>query len=211
VNFNESDLPNLKKIVISVHGYLSSKESPTIVGLSNVLKTKSIGLLAFDLPRHGANKTELSIENCLNIFYHVENALREFKKPICFFSSSFGAYLTLLYLSNNIEKYGEVVLRAPAINCHDTFILLKKQGFRIDDTLLSQIKENSIFDIAHTIKERLHIIHGTQDKIVSINDINKLTALLKCETYPFDTGHDFDGELLNLINLSIEIFTRCDS
>ena len=64
-NFSDAEAAGLKKIVIAVHGFGGSKDDRTIAALSAKLKESGNGLIAFDLPGHGDNKSELRIENCL--------------------------------------------------------------------------------------------------------------------------------------------------
>jgi len=215
-NFNIKDAPNLEKIVLAVHGFASSKKSPNTAAASSELAKNNIGLLAFDLPSHGENKTQLRIETCLDAIRQAENYLRQFNKPICFFSSSFGAYLTLLYLIDNPNQYGEIILRSPAIDLHKTMLtilrycnvnltdferdkkatVLEKQ---VDYEFFLQSKQYNVFENAHKIKETINIIYGTEDDVVDNNDIQKLGKVIPCNLYPIQ-GADHDFKRLGDLN-----------
>jgi len=165
-NFHEDEAPNLKKIVIAVHGFNSSKESTVITALLPLLKERNIGLLAFDLPSHGDNNKHLSIDNCIDDIRTVEGHLRGFNRSISFFSSSFGAYLTLLHLMDNTERYDEVVLRVPVIDPCKAFGHIRRRGVAVDDELYFQMRENDVLENTGKIKEMINVIYATEDEIV---------------------------------------------
>ena len=57
-----------KTIVIAVHGFTSSKESPTVRRLLDRLPAAGIGVVGIDLPGHGAEDSfeeELRLEDCI--------------------------------------------------------------------------------------------------------------------------------------------------
>ena len=56
-------------IVIAVHGFTSSKESPTVRRLLNRLPAAGIGVVGIDLPGHGTEDSfaeELRLEACID-------------------------------------------------------------------------------------------------------------------------------------------------
>ena len=101
------------KIVIVIHGFGSSKESPTARMMLEGLPEKGIGAVAFDFPAHGISPVdgdEMTVEGCVADLKSVENMVRA-KYPnadISIFATSFGAYLSLLYLSKSNEKINKI-------------------------------------------------------------------------------------------------------
>ena len=93
-----------ERIAIAVHGFTSSKESPTVQLLLRRLPAAGIGVVGIDLPCHGVEESyeeELRIEACLNSLAAAERYVAE-RYPnaeICYFASSFGAFITALYIS----------------------------------------------------------------------------------------------------------------
>ena len=68
-----------------------------------MLPPQGFGVIAYDQPNHGseeAAREDLSIEACLDSLARVEEYLTERypDKEICYFGSSFGAYILGIYL-----------------------------------------------------------------------------------------------------------------
>jgi hypothetical protein len=51
---------------------------------------------------------------------------------ICYFSSSFGAYITLIYLTTREHRGKKAFLRSAAVNMPDKYEELKQKGFRLE-------------------------------------------------------------------------------
>ena len=116
-----------EKIVIAVHGFTSSKESPTVQLLLRRLPAAGIGVIGIDLPCHGVEesyKEELRIEACKDSVAAAERYVAE-RYPdadICYFASSFGAYITALYISTRPHKGRTTFFRSAAVNMPSLFI-----------------------------------------------------------------------------------------
>ncbi len=108
-------------IVIAVHGFTSSKESPTVRRLLNRLPAAGIGVVGIDLPGHGTEDSfaeELRLEACIDSLAAAEwyvNGMYP-KAEICYFASSFGAYVTGLYISSRHHKGHKAFFRSAAVN-----------------------------------------------------------------------------------------------
>ena len=113
-------------VVIVIHGFGSCKESPTAQMMLEALPPEGYGAVGLDLPGHGTEEsyeTPLSIETCLDTIESVESYLIEkYDFPrIFYFASSFGAYLTLLYLSGRRHTGDKAFLRSAAVNMPQLF------------------------------------------------------------------------------------------
>ena len=112
--------------VIVIHGFGSSKESPTAQMMLEALPKAGFGAIGLDLPGHGTHDSfdiPLTIQNCLDTIGTVESYLIEtycFPR-IFYFSSSFGAYLTLLYLATRRHTGDKAFLRSAAVNMPELF------------------------------------------------------------------------------------------
>ena len=110
-----------KKIVIISHGFGSSKESPTAVSAAAKFNEAGIGAVRYDHPAHGDSPVDgeyFRIENCLKDLETVENMVAE-RFPdaeISYFSSSFGAFINLLYISTRAHKGVRSFLRCAAVD-----------------------------------------------------------------------------------------------
>ena len=106
-------------VVVMAHGFGSGKASPTVTLLMDNLpqsadksrtqsadksRMQKIGVVAFDFPAHGESPvdgTHLRIENCINDLISAV-AFAKAAAPaarIINFGSSFGAYITMLYIT----------------------------------------------------------------------------------------------------------------
>lgn len=125
---NGYDIPCLNNLsggermaVIISHGFGSSKESPTAQAIAAALPEHGIGTYSFDFPAHGDSPVEgeqLRICNCLNDLAAVEAHVRELmpEADIAYFSSSFGAYINLIYLATRTHVGKKSFLRCAAVD-----------------------------------------------------------------------------------------------
>ena len=196
IGINEFIPSNLKGIIIYLHGFGSSKDSPKMYTFAKIVSPLGIGLITFNYPNHGlskAGKDDFTLENCLSDFDTVEQYIRKKyeKIPIGLFGTSLGGYLILLKI-NKIENpdYFCIILRAPAIKMDECFKnnLLKdslkdfrKNGYiyagfskkiRVPYKFYDEILKNKLFDIYNKEYPML-IIHGTKDKIAPYIDCVK--------------------------------------
>ena len=110
-----------RKLVLVIHGYDSSKESENAANLMRTLPMKGFGVIAYDQPNHGnaqAAAEKLTIENCLDSLACVEGYLagRFPGTEICYFGSSFGAYILGIYLTTRQHRGRKAFMRCAAVN-----------------------------------------------------------------------------------------------
>ena len=115
-----------EQILLCLHGFGGDKESSVIAALRDELDKKGIGVAAFDWPAHGksmAKDEEFRVEECLSYLDHAVAALEEkWKgKALNAFATSFGGYITMLYLDRNPSAFSRVILRSPAIRMDKVF------------------------------------------------------------------------------------------
>ena len=111
---------NAKGIVQAVHGLTSSKECSTYKMLFRKMPAAGYGVLGIDLPGHGYEESyeeELTIQGAIDSIEAAEKYAAELypDKTICYFASSFGAYLTMLYMSRREHK-GRKAENGPFVN-----------------------------------------------------------------------------------------------
>ncbi|MBQ2407925.1 MAG: alpha/beta fold hydrolase, partial [Bacilli bacterium] len=126
INIKEMLPENPKEIMVAIHGFAGDKESSAISMVAEELMKQDIGVIALDLPGHGASEVDgdyLTLDNCLaDIRFTLDYAKENFKDAkISLFATSFGAYLTLLLLTRYGNEYNKVVLRCPAIRMDKIF------------------------------------------------------------------------------------------
>ncbi|MFA5635509.1 MAG: alpha/beta hydrolase [Anaerovoracaceae bacterium] len=202
-NYGISSLHNItgdeKLAVIISHGFGSSKESPTAMTLAETLTSRGIGAFAYDFPGHGESPVGgemLRIENCLDDLAAVEAHVRTIapQAEIMYFSSSFGAYINLIYLARRTHAGSRSFLRSAAVDMPGIFRKgetpelteqLKEQGYFIMDLdyvrplkvtreFCHDLASNDVFSLYKQgiIKSRTQIamIHGEADETASVKD-----------------------------------------
>lgn len=112
---------NPEAIVIVVHGFTSCKESMTGAVLMEHLPPAGIGVVAYDHPGHGtdvARFEDLRVGNCLDSLAVVEETVlsRWPGLPVYYFGSSYGAYITALYVATRPHKGVRAFFRSAAVN-----------------------------------------------------------------------------------------------
>ena len=175
-------------VVIIAHGFGSSMQSPTAQMVLKELPKLGIGTIAFDFPAHGASQVDgdvLSVKNCVEDLGTVEDYVRQKcpKAKINYFGSSFGAYITLLYLSSHPEKDGKAFLRSAAVNMHVIFenpteaeaFAMAQQGhliinygtpLKLTAKFVEDLKEHDLFKEYKAGESDVMMIHGAEDETI---------------------------------------------
>lgn len=87
------------KIMVAVHGNMSSKDDETIALLAEAAISSGYQVLSFDLPQHGDRKVESTpckVQNCVHDLGTIMNYARQVSKDVSLFACSMGAYFSLL-------------------------------------------------------------------------------------------------------------------
>ena len=212
-NFTDEQAPGLKKFVICIHGFGTGKHSSKIARLMKELAGNGIGAVAIDLPAHGENKNEFTIDNCVRDIQEIEGHLRKFNKPIGFYGSSFGAYTTMARLIGNQGSYDRVILLAPVIDAYPRY--LKREGETYAKILISPdfVKSCKNYDVFANADKlpKLDIIYAELDTMVDNKEIFTLAEIADCNLYQIkNADHSFDGpgELDQIIDIALKVF--CD-
>lgn len=144
------DVPEKPRgMVIAVHGFSSSKECATYQMLFRRMPAAGYGVLGIDLPGHGfeeARQETLRIEGCLNSIEAAESfaAGRFPGVPVVYFASSFGAYLTGLYVCKREHRGTKAFFRSAAVNMPRLFV--KENPGQRDKKMMADLEEKGYFD-----------------------------------------------------------------
>lgn len=169
---------NAEKIVIAVHGFTSSKESPTVQLLMKRLPEKGLGVVGIDLPGHGSGmslKEELRIGACLESVSAAEEdiAARFPDAEICYFASSFGAYITGIRISTMPHRGRRAFFRSPAVNMPSLFI--RKDLTEEDRAFFRELDEKGYAERNFGLGRPVRITAGFIDDLAS-HDLFSLFA-----------------------------------
>lgn len=178
-------------VCLITHGFGSSKDSPPAQLLAGELPRHGIGTLALDLPAHGDSPVDgdaLSIRHCLDDLARAEARALELAPGarVVYFSSSFGAYLNLIYLSTRPHRGTRSFLRSAAVEMPLLFHYptpeqaeeLARQGFlmldqgyvrplKLTPAFLADLDAHDLFQLYRSGKERVCMIHGDEDQTAS--------------------------------------------
>lgn len=183
-----------EKTLIICHGFGSSKDSPMIKALQKVMPTKGIGTYSFDFPAHGespVNGSFLRVPHCLEDLKTVENHILQLSphSQICYFGSSFGAYIMFLYLAMYPHSGQKSFARSAAVTMSQIFqgwlteYKLTPQAltggnpiqdsFKLDDiysrsffitrAFLTDLEQYDLFRLYPKEVGSLYMIHGSLD------------------------------------------------
>ena len=139
---------DMRKLVIVVHGYDSSKESQNAANLMRILPGKGFGVIAYDQPHHGSEQA-------------AEEELTVLNKEICYFGSSFGAYITCIYLATRPHRGRKAFLRCAAVNFPE---LALEEG--ADDVELPDLF--ALYDQTKPEDVQMAFAHGASDSTVKV-------------------------------------------
>ncbi len=195
-------------VVIVIHGFSSSKESPTCGKLLERFPREGFGILALDLPGHGTGESAKEILRVPGALDSIEAAerylLREYPEAeICYFASSFGAYLTGLYISTREHAGRKAFLRSAAVNMPALFLKdnptekekkqlreLEEKGYydtdmelhrpvRITGPFLEDLRTNNlfeIFDAGWSGEHRIAMAHGREDTVIDPKEAERFAS-----------------------------------
>ena len=138
-----------KGVVIAVHGFSSSKECATYQLLLRRMPAAGYALIGIDLPGHGFEESlqeTLRIEGCKNSIEAAERYAAELLPglPVFYFASSFGAYLTGLYISTREHLGRKAFFRSAAVNMPSLFV--KENPTEQDRKRMAELEEKGYFE-----------------------------------------------------------------
>jgi len=227
---------NTDLIVIAIHGFGGNKNTGAIRRMCKKLLEFNKGMIALDLPCHGesnAPKDAFLLKNVMSDIDDVVSFLEnEYPKAdIAFFATSFGAYATLLYLTENKERLiSKAVCRSSAIDMEKVLLQniikekaeeLEKNGYincsdhgmlRVSREYRDELTENRLFDIFEKNEFCDYLmIHGTSDELAPIEDARAFAERfeinmieVKGADHRFKKEHDLE----QLINYAMSFFLQ---
>ncbi|MDD7035132.1 MAG: alpha/beta hydrolase [Firmicutes bacterium] len=179
------------RVVIMIHGFESSKECATGQMLFRRMLPEGIGVVAYDQPGHGSEEAReelLTLDNCKSSLRRVEDFVTSMwpDAEIMYFGSSFGAYLTGLYVSSESHRGRKFFMRSAAVNMPELFLgnpdpealkLLETQGYVEPDLGTGQIvkvplqmfedfRENNLFEKFDRNQVEAVMVHGEKDTVI---------------------------------------------
>ena len=160
-------------IVIGIHGFSSSKEGATYRLLLERLPQAGLGVICIDLPGHGTEdslKETLRIPGAVDSIGAAESYVRS-EYPGCdifYFGSSFGAYLTCLYISGREHTGRKAFLRSAAVNMPALFC--KENPTDKEKQQLRDLETKGYFDTDMDLHRPVRIVREMYNDLLQ-NDL----------------------------------------
>ena len=188
-----------KGIVIAVHGFTSSKESPTTQLLLKRLPAAGYGVIAIDLPGHGtaeSAKETLRIPGALDSIEAAENYARR-HWPECgigYFGSSFGAYLLGIYISTREHAGRKLFFRSAAVNMPALFV--KENPTEKEKQQLADLREKGYFDTDMDLHAPVRITQDMYDDLMK-HDLFALFDAHHCGEHRAAMAHGMEDDVID--------------
>lgn len=184
------ELGGQKRVLIASHGFGSGAQSQTNMQLLRALPPAGIGVVCYDFPCHGKSEAgwdALRIDECMDCLGAVERDVRR-RCPdaeIIYFGSSFGAYITALYLSQRSHAGTRAFFRSAAVTMPDIMLgspfpgveeALKEKGWflldlpgytrplEITSEFLDDLRSHNLFE-KYKSDASIAMIHGDADEV----------------------------------------------
>lgn len=183
------------QLVVISHGFGSSKESPMAQMLMDRLAREGMGAVAYDFPNHGdslSGPEGLRIGNCIRDLATVESwaAAQAPAAVFYYFSSSFGAWINLQYLTLVKHRGIGSFLRSAAVNMNEYFMYptkgqqeaMEQEGrvtlplqppMTVTKEFVEEMRQHDLFRIykreGQPVKTSVRMIHGSADTTISLH------------------------------------------
>lgn len=230
------------KTLIICHGFGSTKDSAMVQALQETMPLQGVGTYSFDFPSHGESPVGgnyLRIPTCLENLKTVEDHVHHLSphSEICYFGSSFGAYILLLYLATYPHNGEKVFLRSAAVNMPQIFqnwlseyyptwhvspegdpmqdyIKLDEiysKNFLITRAFLTDLEQHDLFRLYPKQIGLVHLIHGGLDHTASPSDAARF-AKLAGASFQLLSGAEHNlmgkGEMDTVLNSACKFFAN---
>ena len=212
---------SVDRIVIYCHGLGANKIWAT--RFYDYLLTNKIGIISFDFPGHGEDKTDFVYFNlslCISYLEEMIDYVKiKYNVPIYLFGSSFGGFVILNKLIKTDINIKKAMLMCPAINFCE--IIERKLGISLD-----YFNTNEFVPLHNNIKiykdaylefkndnnavknyefQNVSIIQGTLDRTVLYDDISKFCKKNNLKLTTIEGGkHELYGYDEEIINFMLE-------
>ena len=212
---------SVDRIVIYCHGLGANKIWAT--RFYDYLLTNKIGIISFDFPGHGEDKTDFLYFNlslCISYLEEMIDYVKiKYNVPIYLFGSSFGGFVILNKLIKTDINIKKAMLMCPAINFCE--IIERKLGISLDYfntnefvPLYNNIKiykdaylefKNGNNAVKNYEFQNVSIIQGTLDRTVLYDDISKFCKKNNLKLTTIEGGkHELYGYDEEIINFMLE-------
>jgi pimeloyl-ACP methyl ester carboxylesterase len=210
-------------VIILCHGFITSKDNYTNTKLEQIFNKQKITTFRFDFFGHGESEGNFENITISEAVDDILNAIKYLKdkgfSKIGLVGSSFGGTASINAASKTNELF-VWVLKCPVSNYLERELqkpkeeteawknkgfVYKNNGKKLNYSFFEDIKNNDGYEAAKKIKIPTLIVHGDEDKTVSVEQSKKTTSLIEnCKLEIIDgAGHKFNnpGEFEKMLDL----------
>lgn len=190
-----------KRVVVVCHGFGGSKDSKTVGVFESLPVEYGLGVICFDFPAHGESRASIdkfSVANCVADLSAVVSYVREFSQnaEIVFFSTSFGAFITILYLAERKQPRAKAFLRSAAFRMPQIvkFKFLPEEALpdsegmvelrvpvagtvKVPLAFIKELQDYDLYSLCSKATADFFMIHGADDDISPLNDAREFAVL----------------------------------
>ena len=196
-----------KDILIAVHGLSSNRYGQ--IKLIDHLNKINCSYVSFDLPNHGLNKNELTLEEALNELDKIINKYKDYN--IHLLGTSLGSLLILIYLNKYPNTFKNEILKCPPIDFSDNIVKENEEQYskyneiKINDVIITnnfidEISKSNI-DISDS---NILVLYGDKDEHVNKDIVYNYCRKNNINNILFDNcDHRFSNNQKELIETII--------
>lgn len=175
-------------MVIMVHGFSSSKDTPHFVAISDFLNDHGISTFRFDIYGHGESDgllEDVTLTEAVDDAKHaIEYIADKGYTNIGLLGSSFGG-LTSVIAASQTPDLRFLVLKSP-VSTYDGI----KRETKINEAFYKDASQNVGYDVAPKINVPTLIVHGDCDEVVPVAQSTKISKLISDCTLVIVKGAD---------------------
>lgn len=194
------------KIMIAVHGNMSSKSDTPITVLSEEITPFGYQVLSFDLPEHGERKSEptlCKVQNCISNLEKIMEFAKGQASSISLMANSMGAYFSLLAYKQ--ESLKQSLFLSPVVSM-ERIIENMMRWFHISEEQLYKEKEiktpigqTLYWDYYQYVKNNpiqkwntpTAILYGKRDELCEYEFVSSFSKRFNCQFDVSETSEHY--------------------
>ncbi|WP_110956084.1 alpha/beta hydrolase [Anaerosinus massiliensis] len=195
-----------EKVMIAVHGNMSSKSDIPIVILAEEAVALGYQVLSFDLPQHGDRKNEATpckVQNCVLELYNIGKFAAQYAKEIHLFACSMGAYFSLLaYKDFSVQQS---LFLSPVVDMYRIlrdmmkWLQISEEKLRAEQEIPTPMGQTLYWDYYCYVKTNpivnwespTTILYGSEDKLCNFDEISSFVNRFHCSLEVMENGEHY--------------------
>ncbi|MBP2656332.1 MAG: alpha/beta hydrolase [Firmicutes bacterium] len=197
---------NSTKIMVAVHGNMSSKTDVPIAMLAEEAIPLGYQVLSFDLPQHGDRKEEITlckVQNCVQDLYMIMDFAIRHSNHISLFACSMGVYFSLLtYKDVPIRRslfLSPIVDMSRIIDNMMTWFNVSEEKLQAEQEIQTPLGHALYWDYYCYVKENpvdywnspTAILYGKEDNFCEFDIVSSFATRFACSLAVMEKGEHY--------------------